>query len=288
MKKTLLLIALAISTSPVLAKPYTKSPSEVVAEAKSSDWQQLDPENILKIELQTGPVYIALNPELAPNHVANIKALAREGFYTNLSMYRFVENFVAQGGDMSDKKMPQKGKKAIAAEFYHHTDSTLKITSLDAVDGYAPRTGFLNGFAVGQNDAGTKTWMTHCVGSFAMARTNDTDSGGTEFYITLTPQRYLDKNTTVFGQLLSGMEHVQHLDRKPVAGQAYNVIKGVTVLADVKGAPSFKRLKTNTPIFESLIAARKNRAGDWFVDTPNHTDICSVPVPVEMEDATGE
>ncbi|AXQ97309.1 peptidylprolyl isomerase [Pseudoalteromonas piscicida] len=288
MKRALLLIALAASSSLVLAKPDIKSPSEVVAEAKSDDWQQLNPENILKIELQTGPVYIALNPELAPNHVANIKALAREGFYTNLSMYRFVENFVAQGGDMSDKKIPQKGKKAIAAEFYHSTDSALKITPLSAVDGYAPRTGFLNGFAVGQNEAGTKTWMTHCVGSFAMARTNDINSGGTEFYITLTPQRYLDKNTTVFGQLLSGMEHVQHLDRKPVAGQAYNIIKGVTVLADVKGAPSFKRLKTNTPVFEALIAARKNRAGDWFVDRPNHTDVCSVPVPVEMEEKPGK
>ncbi|PCK30957.1 peptidylprolyl isomerase [Pseudoalteromonas piscicida] len=285
MKKALLLIALAATSSLVFAKPYAKSPSEVLAAAEPKDWQQLDPENILKIDLQTGPVYVALNPELAPNHVANIKALAREGFYNNLSMYRFVENFVAQGGDMSDKKVPQKGKKAVAAEFYYPTDTKLAITPINAVDGYAPRTGFRNGFAVAQNEAGTKTWMTHCVGAFAMARTNEVNSGGTEFYITLTPQRYLDKNTTVFGQLLAGMEHVQHLDRAPTKGQAYNVINAVSVLADIQGAPSFKRLKTETPIFSALIAARKNRAGDWFVDTPDHTDVCSVPVPVEMQES---
>ncbi|NUZ11343.1 peptidylprolyl isomerase [Pseudoalteromonas sp. McH1-7] len=285
MKKALILTACITASSIVAATPYTKSPSEVVAGAKKSDWQELDPQNILKIKLQTGPVYISLNSELAPNHVANIKALAREGFYTNLNMYRFVENFVAQGGDMSDKKIPQKGKKTIAAEFYHSTDTGLPITSVQAVDGYAPRTGFRNGFAVAQNQSGTKTWMTHCVGAFAMARSNDVNSGGTEFYITLTPQRYLDKNTTVFGQLLSGMEHVQQLKRQPVAGQAYNVIEGVSVLADVKNAPTFKRLRTDTEVFAELISARKNRAGEWFVDTPNHTDVCSVPVPVEMQEA---
>ena len=60
-----------------------------------------------------------------------------------------------------------------------------------------------------------------------MARGNDVDSGGTEFYVTLTPQRYLDKNTTVFGQLIAGMEHIQKLDRAPTADKPFNLIKQV-------------------------------------------------------------
>ncbi|WP_440053652.1 peptidylprolyl isomerase [Pseudoalteromonas sp. T1lg65] len=281
MKKTILCVTLAMLTNFVQAETM-KSPSEIIATATAQDWQQLDPENILQIDLPTGPVYIALNPQLAPGHVNNIKALAREGFYSDLSMYRFVENFVAQGGDMKDSKQPKQGKKAIPQEFFYTSKAELAITPINSVDGYASRTGFLNGFAVAQNQAGTKTWMTHCVGSFAMARSNDVNSGGTEFYITLTPQRYLDKNTTVFGQLLAGMEHVQKLDRAPTEGQPYNTIHGVSVLADNKSKVSFKRLKTDTKLFEQLIAARKNRAGEWFVDRPNHTDVCSVPVPVEM------
>ncbi|MEI5639162.1 MULTISPECIES: peptidylprolyl isomerase [unclassified Pseudoalteromonas] len=287
MKNALLLTMLgaALAGNALAQEQSNRSPSEIVAAASDADWQRLDPENILQISLATGPVYIALNPQLAPNHVKNIKALAREDFYTGLSMYRFVENFVAQGGDMEGKKAPKQGKKAITQEFVYHSESPLTITSINAIDGYAANSGFLNGFAVAQNEQGTQTWMTHCTGAFAMARGNDVDSGGTEFYVTLTPQRYLDKNTTVFGQLIAGMEHIQKLDRAPTADKPFNLIKQVSVLADLEKRPQFKRLKTDTALFAELIAARKHRVGEWFVSRPNHTDVCSVTVPVEKTPA---
>ncbi|WP_343221757.1 peptidylprolyl isomerase [Pseudoalteromonas sp. MMG022] len=259
-----------------------KAPYEIVAQASDSAWRVVDIENVLKIQLATGALYVELNPLLAPLHVDNIKQLARERFYDGLSVYRFVEGFVAQGGDESAKKQPLKAKKQLTAEFIYKSKTPLNITTLDMVDGYAQRTGFLNGFAVAQNESGTHTWQTHCTGAFAMAREDGPNSGGTEFYVTLTPQRYLDQNTTVFGQVLHGMEHIQKLDRKPESNKEFNPITSVKVLADISKEDKlrFKVFNTDTNDFKALIAARKNRPEAWFVAKPDYADVCAIKVPV--------
>ena len=264
-------------------KSEVRSPSTIISSASADVWQQVNNDDVLRIDLPTGRVYVQLNPQLAPGHVDNIKKLAREGFYDGLNVYRFVESFVAQGGDQSGEKQPSQGSKGIAGEMFLTTENPLEITPLNAVDGYADKTGFLNGFAVAQNNDGKKTWMTHCTGTFAMARGNEIDSGGTEFYITLAPQRYLDKNTTVFGRVLEGMEHAQRLLRTPVEGQPFNPISQVRVLSDIASEDSsaFTVFDTSSEDFKELIESRKNRPSEWFIDKPNHTDVCSVSIPTK-------
>ncbi|CAH9063862.1 hypothetical protein PSECIP111951_02987 [Pseudoalteromonas holothuriae] len=260
-----------------------KAPHEIVSQAPASAWRLVNNDDVLKIQLPTGPVYIELNPILAPNHVANIKLLAREQFYDGLSMYRFVEGFVAQGGDASNSKVTKHAKKQLSAELILNSKKPfLSVTALNMVDGYAQRTGFFSGFAVAQNLQATQTWQTHCTGAFAMAREDALNSGGTEFYITLSAQRYLDKNTTVFGQVLSGMEHVQKLDRSPTHGQVFNHIESVRVLSDIasKDKQRFKVFNTSHDDFKTLIEARKNRPEAWFVAKPNYLDVCAIKVPV--------
>nr|WP_280639021.1 peptidylprolyl isomerase [Pseudoalteromonas viridis] len=93
------------------------SPADIIAQASESDWRTVEPEQILKITLPGGPVYVELNPELAPGHVSNIKALAREGFYQGLSIYRFVEGFVAQGGTKMIRSALSMVKKPSLASF---------------------------------------------------------------------------------------------------------------------------------------------------------------------------
>jgi len=265
------------------------SPAEIIKNAPTSDWRKLNPENTLYIELTEGTVVIELNPELAPGHVANIKQLAREGFYKDLNVYRFVEGFVAQGGDAKEARTPKVGKSAIKAEFFKATQTAQEITLVDAKDGYASRTGFLNGFAVAQNDNATQTWQTHCPGTFAMARGNSADSGGTEFYVALGAIRYLDHNITSFGRVITGMEYIQRLERQPkddsdLAFKNYNVIKDVKVAADyLKERPLvIDIMKTESASFKTLIKARRNRPEDWFLATPDYTDICAVSVPMRQ------
>lgn len=282
-------LATALLSITVLASEVEKvrAPSEIIAKAEQLAWRKLDLENTLLIELATGTAIVELNPTLAPGHVENIKLLAREGFYDGLNMYRFVEGFVAQGGDISDKKPIKTAKKAIPAEFFLTSKVPLAITVVDEKDGYAARTGFLNGFAVAQNETATQTWQAHCPGTFAMARGDSADSGGTEFYVVLGhATRYLDRNITPFGRVIDGMEHFLQLSREAkngVTDLSYNPIKSVRVAADVNNEKSraISIMKTDSDAFKELIKARRNRPEAWFIETPNYTDVCAVTVPMK-------
>jgi peptidylprolyl isomerase len=283
---SLLCVSLMFSAAG-LSMQKVSAPADIIANAPNEHWRKLNPENTLYLELERGTVIIELNPLLAPLHVENIKKLAREGFYKNLNIYRFVEGFVAQGGDVTETKKPKVGKLAIKAEFYKTTHTELAITLVDDKDGYAKRTGFLNGFSVAQNAHGTQTWQTHCPGTFAMARGDSANSGGTEFYVALGAIRYLDHNITSFGRVISGMEYILKLDRNPkddseASLKAYNIIKDIKVAADhLKDTPLvIDIMKTDSDSFKELIKARRNRPEPWFLATPNYTDICSVSVPV--------
>ncbi len=258
--------------------------AQIINQATQQQWRLVDADNIIKITLPTGAAYIELNPLLAPKHTQNIKQLAREGFYKNLNVYRFVEGFVAQGGDESGKKPVKSAVKAIPAEFYLTTSSPVNITELDHNDGYAPITGFLNGFAVAQNDAQTQTWQVHCNGIFAMARDNDINSGGTEFYVTIGQgPRHLDRNITVFGRVLEGMEHFNRLSRTSTKNTVFNPITDLQVLADISQQDNsqFKVMRTDSNAFLALIKARQNRSEAWFVETPNYIDVCGMPIPTK-------
>lgn len=260
----------------------TLTANEVIANAADEEWRVVNRQNILKISLPTGAAYVELNSQLAPKHTSNIKKLAREGFYKNTSVYRFVEGFVAQGGDSSGKKLIKTAEKTLPAEFYLTTNEPLLITELEG-DGYAAVTGFLNGFAVAQNAVHTQTWQVHCNGVFAMARDNDINSASTEFFVTIGQgPRYLDKNITVFGRVLEGMEHFNRLKRVATANEVFNPIADIHVLADVKNDRStFKVLKTDSSAFKRLITARQNRSEPWFIKKYNYVDVCGMPIPTK-------
>lgn len=264
------------------------SPSEIIKQAPASHWQSIVPENTLYIELESGRVIVELNPLLAPKHSEQFRQLAKEGFYDGLNFYRFVENFVAQGGDSLEKRPVKVAKKSLQSERIHHTTKPLSVTYLDKGDGYASNTGFLNGFAMAANQDKTQYWQTHCPGAFAMARSNDPHSGGTEFYIVIgQAPRYLDKNLTVFGQVRQGIEHINTLKRRPVTdaktGQFDNMIKTVSLASQLPPEQRSPLLKmdTNSTSFKALIAARKNRPNEFFIERPDYVDVCSVTVPVK-------
>ncbi len=287
MKLRLLTLCLgAVLIAPTHGKETSqkRSAGEIIKTASDSEWRTVSAQNIIKLTLPTGAAYIELNDKLAPTHANNMRQLAKEGFYQGLRVYRFVEGFVAQGGDVSESKPVKNAKKALPAEFYLRTETPLKITELKGPDGYAAKTGFLNGFAVAQNQSQTETWQVHCPGVFAMARDNDINSGGTEFYVTIgNSQRYLDRNITVFGRVLEGMEHFNLLQRKATEGQTFNPITDMQLLADIKDTDNskFRVMKTDSNAFIALIEARKNRVEAWFVESPDYINVCAMPIPTE-------
>src|SRR5262245_48089512 len=109
------------SALPPPAAPTIKSMSDLLAATKPADWRPLDPENTIYLELASGRVVIELAPAFAPNHVANVKALAREGYFDGLAIIRSQDNYVVQWGDPhaddAKKKPIRKAKATLPAEF---------------------------------------------------------------------------------------------------------------------------------------------------------------------------
>ena len=263
-----------------------RSSAEIVETAAASDWRAFDPENMLYIELERGRVVVALSEHLAQGHVEQTKTLAREGFYDGLSFYRVIEGFVAQGGDVFEKRDTGKAKKALPAEFEEPLGKDLPVTYLSDEDGYASKVGFLGGLPVGVDKKDKAIWHLHCTGAFAFGRTNEKDSASTEFYITLQPQRYLDRNLTVFGRVVQGMDHVQALQRvAPAAEEGDDLgetIKTIRVAADVPEEErlNLEYLRDDTETFAAYAEARRNRPEEFFYYRPDHLDVCALAIPV--------
>ncbi|WP_241911788.1 peptidylprolyl isomerase [Telmatospirillum siberiense] len=132
-----------------------------------------DRENTLYLDLKDGRVVIDLRPDLAPNHVARIKELAREGFYDGLVFHRVIEGFMAQGGDPTGTGSGGSGKK-LPAEF-----SKAK----------------------------------HVRGTCSMARAASPNSADCQFFIMFEPARSLDGQYSIWGQVIEGMEFVDNIKR---------------------------------------------------------------------------
>ena len=270
------------------------SSAEVMANSTADDWRQFDQDNLLYITLDRGVVIVALSKQLAQNHVAQIKALARENFYDGLSFYRVIDGFVAQGGDALEQREIKSAAQTVAAEFDQPLTGDIVFTPMQDVDGYAAKAGFIDTLPAAIDEAGENVWHLHCAGAMAMARSNEKDSAGTEFYITLQPQRYLDRNLTVFGRVVQGMEHLQAL-RRVAPPQLEDDDMGETIVSIRVGSdlPADEQarlevMRSERDAFQQYVAARRNRPEDFFYYTPDHIDVCDLPIPVRDIAAAAE
>lgn len=271
------------------------SPGHVINAAKPEEWRVLDNENTLYMTLDSGSVIIELMPLLAPNHVSNTKTLVRQGVFDGTNFYRVLDGFVAQGGPMyrseEEIKPLAEGSYNIQAEFTFAGDLGDVYMPFDVQDNFADETGFVDGFAVGKDLTSGESWLLHCYGAFAMGRSNDINSGGVALYVVNgSAQRYLDRNTTVFGRVVVGMEHIQSLQRSgsihgTVDLTGKNIIHSIKVAADLPADEqlAIEVMDTQSESFKQLLKARKNRTGEWFVHQHDYIDACGVPIPIRLQ-----
>lgn len=269
--------------------------SEVLEASAAADWRRPDPARTLYLELDSGRVVIELAPTFAPRHVANIIALARSGYYDGLPILRVQDNFVVQwgdpdAGDEHKRKPLTAGARTLAAEFTRPASADLKFVALPDGDGYAPQTGFSDGFPAARDTASGRVWMTHCYGTLGVGRDDDVNSGGgTELYVVIGhAPRQLDRNITVAGRVLQGMELLSSLPRGPAPMGFHEQaskqvpIRRVRVAADVPESErsAIEVLRTDTETFTALVESRRNRRDSWYKQPAGHIDVCSVPLPV--------
>jgi peptidylprolyl isomerase len=257
--------------------------------ADDSGWRDLDPENTVYLELDDGRVVIELNPDFAPRTAAQFKQLVQDGFYDGLSFYRVIDGFVAQGGNGSDMAETASGEPTLPAEFERDWSDELPFVSVQKADMFAPETGFINGFGAARDRDANKVWLTHCPGVVAMARNNEPDTGSTDFYIVIgQAPRYLDRNLTIFGRVVDGMNIVQRIIRGPVEangmiepGAPQTEIVSARLAADVPQAErtTLQVADTGSSGFQDVLDGRRHRGKPFFHHTPPAVlDVCQVPV----------
>ena len=151
-----------------------------------------DKENTLIMELKTGPVAIALRPDLAPGHVARIKELTRRGFYDGVVFHRVIPDFMAQTGDPTGTGMGGSDLPNLTAEF-----SSEK----------------------------------HKRGTVSAARSSSPNSANSQFFICFGDAPWLDRQYSVWGQVVEGMEHIDAIkkgserDNGSISGEPDKIVK---------------------------------------------------------------
>jgi len=286
------LVTAAISASPAFAQTAKPTFAEVLKASTPADWRPLDPARTLYMELASGRVIIELSPHIAPNHVANILALAKEGWYDGNAIIRSHDNYVAQWGDPSEKKAVKTAKRKLPGEFTTPVGKDFPFTRLPDVDGYAPEAGFSSSFAVGRDAKAGTAWLAHCYGVVGVGRGGETDSGdGTSLYaVTGHAPRHLDRNITVVGRVVQGISLLSSLPRgtgnlgfyeKP---EQHVAIKSVRVATDVPAVEraNLEVLRTDTATFTKAVEALRNRGGDWFKVPAGHIEVCNMQLPVRV------
>jgi cyclophilin family peptidyl-prolyl cis-trans isomerase len=290
----LLAAALAASAQNPPATDKPSSMQELLEASKPGDWRNLDPARTLYMDLASGRVVIELAPEFAPAHVANIRAMAKAGYWNGLSINRSQDNFVVQWGDPATddsarKPLPKTAKAKLPAEFTR-SSKNIPFTPLPDVDGWARQVGFSDGFPIGLDTTDSTAWLAHCYGIVGAGRDTPADSStGAELYVvTGQSPRQLDRNITSVGRVVQGMELLSVLPRGTGPLGFYETpeqrvaIQSIRLAADLKPAERLKLqvLRTDTPLFTALVEARRNRRDDFYKRPAGHIDLCNVPLPV--------
>jgi peptidylprolyl isomerase len=271
--------------------------AEVLAASHDADWRPLDPENTLYVELPAGRVIVELTPAFAPAHVANLKTLVRAGYFDGLAVVRSQDNYVVQWGD-PDGDDPAKARafgnaqKRVPAEMDRAVAADLPFALLPDGDVYASQVGHSLGFPVARDPQGGRTWLAHCYGMVGAGRGDTAESGnGAELYVVIGPSpRHLDRNVTLLGRVVQGMELLSTLPRGDgplgfyTPQQARTPVRALRIAADLPAGQRvpLEALRTDTATFQKLVDARRIRREAWFLQKTARIDLCNVPLPVRV------
>ncbi len=267
---------------------------DLLKDSPAADWRALDPDNTIYVELPAGRVVIELAPAFAPENVAQVRKLVREKYFDASFVIRVQDNYVVQWARPETDELAKKmASVKVKPEFLRKVDPNVIFTKLPDPDTYAPEVGFSGGFAAAHDPKRGETWLVHCYGSVGVGRDNDADSGnGAELYAVIGQSpRHLDRNITLIGRVVRGIELMSVMPRGPGAMGFYDKpadyipIRSVRLAADVTPGErlALEALRTDSATFKSWIASRATRKEAWFKDPVGHIGVCNVPLPVRVK-----
>lgn len=290
------LLATAAPAQPPAWRPApvadATEPAEVVASSTAADWREIDPENLLVMELAEGRVVIELAPAFAPVHVANIRRFARAGWWNNATIYRVQDNYVAQWGNGDATGTLPEGVVAQPPAEYERSRAGLSPRPLGYPDSYAPAVGHVDGWPVAWDPERNMAWLTHCYATVGVGRdlAPDTGTGGELYAVIGHAPRPLDRNIANVGRVIEGIGLLAARPRgtgdlgfyRTDAGETPIPIRSIRIAADMPQAerPRFQVMRSDAATFSRYVTGRANRGGSFFRVPAGGVDLCNVNVPI--------
>lgn len=242
-------------------------------------WRQVDPENLIVLETTKGRIVIEAFPEVAPKHYAQFRKLIASGDLDGTTFHRVIDDFMAQGGDVWAKKGADPGWPGIPGEFTLRRD--VNALPLEATIGPedTAKNGYIKGFPILTQpsffadmsvDGLVTSSIPHCRGVLSTARTDDPNSGDTQFFLMREHSPHLDRQYTSWGRVIEGQKVVKALKQgAPGSGAVKDpdVLTSAKFAADMPQAsrPNAWVLRTDTEAFRAELA------------TKGEVDVCSLP-----------
>lgn len=289
MRPLLLIPALAL----LAAAPVPKTPTEIIAAAPADAWKEIPAEDLLVMQLGSGGrVVIQLAPAFAPVHSANIRGLAKAGWWDGAAIYRVQDNYVVQWGKNESEDPLPAGVVAQPPAEYARPVEGLAIHPLGYPDAYAPKAGYALGWPIGYDPKSGTANLAHCYGYVGVGRglSPDTGTGGELYAVIGHAPRHLDRNIAVVGRVVEGIESLSSLPRGTETLGFYKErtqdipIAWMRLASELAGPerPSFQYLDTGSASFAEYVRARANRKDDFFIRPAGGVDVCNAPVPIRQ------
>lgn len=294
----LLSLALALAGQPAAdtsRKPAAKpplSPTEIANKAPAAAWRTIADDDILIFTLANGrKVIIQLAPAFAPLHVARMRILANKRWWDDTSVYRIQDNYVAQWGDVTEKKKLPDGVADEGPSEYTRAGG-LPVVRMTRPDSFAPIAGFsADGWPVASD--GKRSWLTHCYAMVGVGRDLAPSVGSSaELYAVIGhAPRALDRNIALVGRVIEGIDALSSLERGTGKLGFYGDGQKPTPIVSARLAsalppgerPHFEYLSPASSDFARYLHARENREPPFFTVPAGGADICNVPVPVRRK-----
>ncbi|WP_106640664.1 peptidylprolyl isomerase [Allosphingosinicella vermicomposti] len=299
MRLSLILAGLACA-APGSAEPAHQTPAEVIAAAPAAEWRAIDPADLLVIDFADGGrSIIQLAPSFAPVHVANIRALAKSGYWAKgAAIYRVQDNYVTQWGlNEAQVPLPAGVVKLPPAEYLRDltgeaaSDRGVKLAPF--ADSYADKAGFLENWPVAVHASGKSVSIPHCYAYVGVARdlAPDTGMGGELYAVIGHAPRQLDRNIAIVGRVVDGMDRLSARPRGQGALGIYDnrasdiPIASVRLASDISVAdrPAYEMMDQASPSFARYLHLRANRRDAFYEMPAGGVDICNAPVPIRKK-----
>ena len=257
--------------------------------APDDAWRTVDPENLMIIKTKYGNIGVELYPEIAPEHVTQVKTLTRQGFYNDVPFHRVIDGFMNQTGDGSngdgtgDSDLPNippefEFKRSADMEFHAISKQrigqsnigvgfykALPIASQPTVDSLFTKVDTAEAFGL------------HCKGVTSMARTSEPTSANSQFFLMRAKSMSLDKNYSIWGSTVMGYDLLE----KPLVGTVSDDpdwipdrMDEVNIAADLPEAerPEVQVLRTEHPAFKGWLETQRKANGKL-------PEVCDLSVP---------